>query len=405
MTRSVFRALPVSGRPGRVRAAVLVFWCAMLAAAPAAAAMAESNLVWITDGETVDEDLYAVGQEVRIEGRVEGDLVALAGERLWIGGTVTGSVTALAPQVVVQGQVQGSVRGVAGEVIVTGEVGGDVVVAAWDLQLRGTVERDLLAASWSTVAGGRVGRDLRGRYRSLRLTGEIGRDVQVRGDRLRVGRGVAVEGDLDYRTDHLDGTQHLESGVAGSVISRGELPANIRIRALRVMSVFMVALLMVVAGLLVIRWRTPWVEAASVRALRTPWRSLGMGMALVLSPLVILGLLVLVVLWFPFYIWGPVVMGGIPLLTIAAGLWMLTVLAAHIPVAVAAGRRLGRVFDRHWDPAWAYLVGTVIYLAVLQIPRLGVPLVAVVTVAGAGAWLGRNDRSRSSGSPSAGDTF
>ena len=378
------------GRLGLIRPAAVVFCCVMAVAAPAAAAIAESDLVWITEGETVAEDLYAVGNEVRIEGRVEGDLVAVAGDRLWIVGTVTGSVTTLAARVVVQGQVQGSVRGVAGEVIVTGEVGGDVVVGTWDMQLRGTVGRDLLTVAWSAVAGGRVERDVRGVFRSLRLAGKIGRDVEARADQLRVGRGMSVSGDLEYRADHLSGARHLESGVAGSVVSRGELPPNIRIRAFRLMAVLMVSLLMLASGLLVVRRRTPWVESVSARATTKPWRSLGMGWALVLSLLVGPGLLVMAVLWLPVYIWGPLVVGAIPFLTIAAGLWLLAVLAAHIPVAVVTGRGIGRALGRDWDTTGSYALGAVVYLLVLRIPAVGFPLVGVATVLGVGALLGRS---------------
>ena len=370
--------------------AALVFGGVMLVAAPAGAAIAESDLVWITDGEAVAEDLYAVGNEVRIGGRVEGDLVAVAAERVWIGGTVTGSVTALAPLVVVQGEVQGSVRGAAGEVIVTGRVGGDVLVAAWDMQLRGVVERDLLVAGWSAVAGGGVGRDVRGFFRSLRLAGKVDRNVEVRVDRLRVGRDMAVQGDLDYRTDHVSGSQYLEDGVVGSVISRGDLPPNIRIRAFRLMAVVLMSLMVMVGGMLVVAGRSAAVEAARERMVAMPWKSLGKGVAVLSAPLVGGVLLVgIVTAGLPVYVWGPLLLAGIPFLVIASGAWLLVVLISHIPVAVATGRKLGRVTGRGWSMASEYLVGAVVLLALAQIPRLGTAAAAAVTVLGAGAWFGK----------------
>lgn len=388
MLATLFGARAARGRRTIGMLGLATLWLATTAS-PAAAKTAESDLVWIVEDEVVSEDLYAVGNDIWIEGRIEGDLMAVAGSRLVVEGVVTGSVTALAATVVIGGEVGGSVIAAASAVTVTGDVGGDVVAAAFDLAVDGEVGRDLLAAAWSAHTGGEVQRDLRGLFRSLNLGGKVAEDVEVRVDRLHASEGVSILGDFDFQAGFVSGRSHLQDGVEGSLVDREALPPNIRIRAFRLMTLLLLSLLTVASGLLIVRWRTPWVEAAAVRAVRSPWRSLGQGVAMVLSPLVVLALLVAVVLWLPVYVWGPLLVGGIPFLIMAAGLGLLAVLVAHIPVAVATGRRLGKLFGRHWDPAWAYLVGAIIYLSVLQIPRLGGPLAAVVTVAGAGAWLGR----------------
>lgn len=367
----------------------LAFWWLTLAAPPAAATTAESDLVWIVEGEVVPEDLYAVGNDIRIAGRVEGDVVAVATNRLLVEGVVTGSITVLASRVVIEGEVGGSLRAVAADVTVSGEVAGDVVVGAFGLQVDGKVERDILAAAWSTKATGKVGRDVTGLFRSVSLGGEVGGDVEIRTDRLDAGGGLAVAGDVDYQADLVTGGKFLESNVAGSVVNRRALPLNIRIRAFRLMTFLFMSLLILVGGLVTIRRLSPLVEAASGRAVRTPWRSLGKGLAVALSPLVGLAALGMVVLWLPLYIWGPLLVGAVPFLTIASGAWLLALLVSHIPVAVASGRGLGKVFGRSWDLAPSYLVGAVVYLLVVQIPVLGLPVGVVVTMLGAGAWLGK----------------
>ncbi|MCQ3804205.1 MAG: polymer-forming cytoskeletal protein [Acidimicrobiia bacterium] len=364
------------------------------AAPPAAASVAESDLVWIVEDEVVSEDLYAVGNEVRISGRVEGDLVAVATDRLLVEGVVTGSVTALASRLVIEGEVGGSVVGAAADVTVTGQVGGDVVVGTLDLRVDGAVGRDILGAAWSGSAGGTVGRDLRGLFRSLDLGGEIGGDVEIRANRLHAEQRLSVLGDMDYQAAHLWGQEYLEGNVKGSSVNRRALPPNIRIRGFRLMAVLFMSLLVLVAGLVVVRLASSLVEAAADRAVRTPWRSLGKGLILAVSPLVGLAAMLMVVVWLPLYIWGPLLIGGVPFLTIAAGAWLLALLVSHIPVAVATGRAIGTVLGRRWDTAVAYLVGAVVYLLVLQIPVLGLPLAATAMVLGVGGWLGRR-----SGSP------
>lgn len=367
----------------------LAFLWLMAAPAPAAATVAESDLVWIVEGEVVPEDLYAVGNEVRIAGRVEGDLVAVATDRLWVEGVVTGSITALASRLVIEGEVGGSVVAAAADVTVTGRVRGDVVVATLDLQVDGAVGRDMLAAAWSATAAGEVGRDLRGLFRSLDIGGEIGGDVEIRANRLGAAERMSVRGDMDYQAARLSGQEYLESKVAGSSVNRRALPPNIRIRGFRLMATLFTSLLVLVTGLMVVRLSPSMVEAAARRAAGEPWRSLGKGLVVAVSPLVGLAVMLMVVVWLPLYIWGPLLIGGVPFLTIAAGGWLLALLVSHIPVAVAAGRTIGKAFGRGWDTAAAYLVGAVVLLLALQIPVLGLPLVATAMVLGIGGWLGR----------------
>lgn len=367
-----------------------VFLWLLVAPVPAAATVAESDLVWIVEAEVVPEDLYALGNEVRIAGRVEGDLVAVATDVVRVEGVVTGSVTALASRVVIEGEIGGSLRAVAAEVTVNGHVGGDVLTAAADLEVVGAVERDILAAVWSAAAMGSVGRDLRGFFRSLDLGGLIAGDVEVRADRLEAEGGVSVRGDLVYQADHLSGQEYLDAGVAGSLINRGVLPPNIRIRAFRLMVVLLMSLLMVLGGLVVVRAFPRRTEAAVGRMLSGPWRSLGRGAMVLLAPPVGLALVGVAIMTLPLYIWGPLLVVAVPFLAVGAGIWLLTVVAAHIPLAVATGSGLGRLLGRRWDLTPAYLIGVAAFVLALQVPVLGLGVAAAVTGLGAGAWLGRS---------------
>lgn len=374
-------------RPWVWIAAVTLCWM-VTPVAPASAATAESDLVWILEDEVVPEDLYAVGNNVRVSGRVEGDLVAVAGEELRVEGVVTGSVTVFAARVVIAGVVEGSVRGAAGEMVISGRVGGDVVAAAAVLRATGEVERDILAAVWSAATRGRVGRDLRGLFRTISLGGEIAGDAEIRTRGLTGGADLSILGDLDYRADRIEG-ETLEDKVEGSMINRRALPPNIRVRAFGLMVYVSLSLLMLAGGLVIIRVASSRVREAADRATKLPLRALGKGLALFLSPLVGLALLGMAVAWLPLPIWGPMAVGAVPLLVILAGVWLTASLVSHIPVAVAAGRAVGRRLGRHWELSTAYLVGAVAYFLALRIPLVGLPLVLAATVLGAGGWLGR----------------
>ena len=111
----------------------------------AAARLTQSDLVLVRADDVVTEDLYAAGNRITIEGRIEGDLIAAAFEEVLISGEVTGDVTV-----------------VAGRVTITGTVGGSVRVAAGLVQIGGSIAEDLAVASWETVVDptGTIGRDL-----------------------------------------------------------------------------------------------------------------------------------------------------------------------------------------------------------------------------------------------------
>ena len=125
-----------------------------MAATPAAASVVESDLVWIVEDEVVPEDLYAVGNEVRISGRVEGNLVA--GGHRPPGGGRSGDGFGYRPWLpgwLSKARWEGSmVARAAADVTVTGRVGGDLVVGTLDLLVEGAVGRDILAAAWSGSA-------------------------------------------------------------------------------------------------------------------------------------------------------------------------------------------------------------------------------------------------------------
>ncbi len=98
----------------RLLAAVVVLL--LLIPVAAAARLTQSDLVLVRADDVVTEDLYAAGNRISIEGRIEGDLIAAAFEEVVISGEVTGDVTVVAGRVTITGTVGGSVRVAAGSV-------------------------------------------------------------------------------------------------------------------------------------------------------------------------------------------------------------------------------------------------------------------------------------------------
>ncbi|MGH9194113.1 MAG: polymer-forming cytoskeletal protein, partial [Acidimicrobiia bacterium] len=86
----------------------------MLLPLPAHAELTQSDLVLVQADDVITEDLYAAGNRVQVDGRVEGDLYAAAFSEVKITGEVTGDVVVVASRLVISGRVGGSVRVASG---------------------------------------------------------------------------------------------------------------------------------------------------------------------------------------------------------------------------------------------------------------------------------------------------
>jgi cytoskeletal protein CcmA (bactofilin family) len=156
-------------------------------------------------GEVHDGTLVVSGRNVRIDGRISGDLVTFT-ERLTIRGEVDGNVFAAARNAEIPGRVSGSLHVVGGRVGVYGEVGGNLYAAAETLSVGGSgrVQRDAALAGESVVVEGQVGRDLYLAGDTTELRGRVSRALRAWAQSLELLDGAEVGGDIDV---------HLPEGV------------------------------------------------------------------------------------------------------------------------------------------------------------------------------------------------
>jgi len=204
--RSLFQALVLGG-------GLLVL------AVPSVAMAAEvrnGTTALVAPGETVDDDLFASGQTVTVDGRVTGDVFA-TGQTVVVTGTVDGDLIAAAQQVVVDGTVNGNVRAAGAVVTVNGQVGRSVTGLAQQLNISssGRVGGSLIAAGETISAFGPVGRGITAGGGTLELAGPVGGKVLVWSNNLSLAPNARIAADLEYRSDHQ---AQIPSGtVAGRV--------------------------------------------------------------------------------------------------------------------------------------------------------------------------------------------
>ncbi len=353
-------------------------------ALPAIGARTQSSLVLIREGDVIEEDLYAAGNDVQVDGTIAGDLIASAFDTISISGRIEGSVVAIASRVVVSGEITGSLRVATPELEVSGTVGGDVFTAAWNLDVarEATIGRDLLAWAWDARSIGSIGRNLEGSQRALDLGGEVGGDVEVTVARLIVLPAAKVQGDLAYTSDRPADVD-VSAVVDGSLVNERTLPVNVRIRGIRIMIGVLTTLLVVALGLAIVWAGMDRAERAAAAVRNRPLASLAWGIGVLSVPVAVAVVLGLIVTLSPreagiplLGVFAPVILGMLSLLAFAA-------LTTPVPVATALGS-----FIRPGRTTYArFVLGFVVVWIAAILPWVGTVVLAAVTAVGLGAWI------------------
>jgi len=173
----------------------------VLAAMPVLAAEIrfQENTITIGSGEVIDDDLYAVGNSVIINGIVNGDVLT-ACETITVNGKVNGSIIAVASTVNVNGEVTHSVRVAGGNINVSGNVGRDLVAAGGQINIASTAKigRDLVFGGGTIVIDGLIGEDIKGGGGEITMNNGVGGNVELGVESLVIGSMANIKGNLVY---------------------------------------------------------------------------------------------------------------------------------------------------------------------------------------------------------------
>lgn len=344
---------------------------------------AAADTVLVREGDVVDEDLYAGGNRVLIEGAVQGDLVVAAFQELVISGTVKGDVVGYSPSVTIDGSVGGSVRMAADVIRVPGELGGDLFTSARIVVVSGSVGRDVQAWSLSLDVRGRVGRDIRGWvFDQTRLGGSVGGDVEITVGRLEVMDGTKIDGSLGYRSDR---DAKIGEGVeVGRVLTRRDpVTPNVRVRAIFGLTGVLAVLAVVALGFLLF-WLTPRTLRKAIESVQTrTLLSFVLGLVVLVVPIGLLVFIVVRVVDSSPELALPAAVIGLPIGLLLLGLTLFGLLVSPVPVLTALGERLTR---GRRSVLFGYLLGMLIWILILFVPVLRVFVTILLALLGLGAW-------------------
>jgi cytoskeletal protein CcmA (bactofilin family) len=229
---------PATHRRGQRVAVLSVLILALLlggAGAALAAEMASGDAYRLESGKTVSDDLYVTGEEIHIDGRVEGDLIAFAGI-VEVKGEVTGDVIAAGGEVVIDGTVGDDARVAGAGIRINGKIGDDLLAAGggsgpgmppFPMQVGNRqVQQGVWVSSDATVGGdayivggagaidGQIVGDLFVGMSSVVFSGDVGGDARLYGNRVVVSPEATVAGTLTYMTEQ---PLTVPEGVAATV--------------------------------------------------------------------------------------------------------------------------------------------------------------------------------------------
>ncbi|TME62632.1 MAG: polymer-forming cytoskeletal protein [Chloroflexi bacterium] len=362
-----------------LRLLALVALILALTPTPAAAADIRSGQdITIGTTETIEDDLYAFGTNIAINGTIHGDLIA-GGNNISVDGNVTGDVIAGGNSVVIRGQVGGSVRAAGNTVVVDGKIANDLVVGGNELTIlgNGRVGRDVIVGATNATISGQIGRDLQAGGANVKIDSGVGGNVTANVERLQITDRGTVGGSLKY-------TSKNEAQIANAASVKGSVerqtPDNGRAPLFSGTAALVVEWLkgligLLILGILVVFFFPGFSRRAGEVLVHSPWLTLAVG------ALALIGLPILSIVFFAVgYLIGGWWIGFVVLAL------FVVVLALSIPVAaVGVGGALLRVARRP-VPVWlALFIGLVALLLVALIPILGGIVIFCALLFGMGA--------------------
>ena len=347
--------------------------------APVIASVITAEFFIVKEGETIDEDVYVASTSGSVEGTIDGDLTIVTGD-LTISGTVKGSVMAMTAgtlRIAPGGVVEGSLRTVSPSVQIEGTVAGDTLVtgAGYSVEQGGNVGRDVIYFGGTYEMAGSVGRDIRGRMLTAGVGGTVGRDVDIAVELLTIGPDAVVGGDVLYRSTN-DAAISDSAEIAGEVVV---LPAqsNFFYGVLLTLANIITFLGFLFAGIFMLWLFRSSGEAAVTAIEESPFKSLLVGLAVVLLGPVLVVLLA-------------ATLAGLPLAALVLFGLLLGLIFGPIPSVTVFGDLLLR---RRAGLFGAFVLGAVLWRAAIWgfslvgVGAIGALLFLIAHVWGMGGWV------------------
>jgi len=343
----------------------------------------KGNSIVITKDQVVNDNFYAAGQNITIEGRIRGD-VFCAGQNINIKGPVEGSIFCAGQSINLDGPVSGSVR-VAGNTVNINSIVGqnvDVFGAAVNLGSEAKVGWDMLVGAASANIDGQVNKDLHGGGATIVINGKVAKNVNLslggKDTSLIIGDNAVVGGNLLYKSSK-DASVSSKAKIAGKTerteIKKGGWQGK-NLAALWAWGALFSIFSMILIGLVLIGLFKKPVTTVSDLMVEKISSSIGIGfLVIILGPVALILLAITVI--------------GIPLALLLLGLWIIVLGVSKVIAGIFVGRVL---VQKYWTVkkdslTWQMIIGIIIFTLIGMIPFIGWLLAFIAVCWALGAML------------------
>lgn len=318
----------------------------------------------------VDDDYYAAGGVIDIDAEVSGDVVVAGGE-LFIGRRIEGDVMAAGGAVKIRGEVEDDVRISGGDLYIDAAIGDDLAASGGSI----TVSPASIIGGEAWLAGGEVhmagtvNKDLKITAGNIRLSGTVHGDVELEGGEIQILEGTRIDGKLNYKSpeeSNIDPAADIAGEVSYEKLEWDYSPKGFSI---------LFSFTLVIAAILLF-WLFPKFTLSSAdRISSKPWKSLGVGIVLLIVTPIVAVLLMLVV----FGVWI-----GLTVLAI----YFIALLLGYLIACFFLGDRGARLMKQELNSRGARILSVtlaILLLGFLQIiPIIGGLVLFVLLLAGLG---------------------
>ncbi len=337
----------------------------------------------------IEEDFYVAGCNVHVLAEVEGDVIA-AGGSVTVGQLVKGDVIAAGGSINVKGRVLDDVRVAGGDVTLEGRIEGDAIAAGGYVNIAPETivgGRTWLAGKHIEVAGN-IGKELKAGAETIFITGHIQGDVDLVAKKIEILPTAKIQGDLTYRSPQeaiIDPAAQIGGNVNYIHTKMRHKPIGMAIfRLLSFLS-------LLVTGIVLFLVFPNFTVSAAKTIGSDPWKSLGLGIALLVTTPFVSGFLMVIVL-------------GIPLALTLSAIYLVLLLIGFLIAVFFMGEMEVRLLRRRaeFSKGWRILslIIAIITLWLIQfIPFAGGLALFLTLIFGLGALGLSSYRTYSTASP------
>jgi len=337
----------------------------------------DDDLIVIPASEIIQDTVILVGDDLRIEGEVQGDVIAI-GERIVVTGVIQGNLVSFAESIALEGRVGGLTLMAASAIdLQDAVIGGDM----WSAAGHTTINDDTSIQGNGVFAGelvshsGVVGRDFLAFAETVELSGEVVDDMDVISGRLTLVENAQIGGNLRFRSGDENNLQRSPNvSIAGEVefIQRTQ-DFNPRPRFMRG-NYYLWQVVYLVGGFLVgllFFWMSPPLRNSRLESGFAALKTAGFGLLGLLGTPVLLALLAITLI-------------GLPFSVIGFFLWITAIYLAKIVLARQVGQLVLSTAGKEEKLWLALLIGLVIIIVLTRMPVIGGVLNFILIVLGIG---------------------